>query len=599
MSNYLNVDLSDFTDLLEQDELKQIPVDLDTFIFDKYYLGNLLVKKISETQRLIIEQLSQVYKRDTLLKIHGEEKGQEIWDSTVSELVCMAGKGGGKDFSARIGFAYAIYKLHCLRDPIAYYDKAQGTYLDLLNIAVNAEQANNVFFGPLVNMLSMSPYFKDVGFEPRKNQVKFYECPIRLHSGNSEAEAWEGLDLMLVVLDEIAAFKTSEAFQKTNTMGAQRLSAEAIYRMAKASVISRFADIGKVILLSFPRYKSDFICQRYDEAANETSVLRIKAPTWVMNPFVSRESLEPEYRRDPVDSAQRFGCDPPEMVDAFFRDPMRVRQSFKGFWEYINQGTDEEKLVLRENEALFPINPDGTFKDWFKAEDDSTRFIHVDLGLKRDRAALCMVHSPGTRRVEVEFEKFENLPVVKMDLIHYWEARPGQEIDFANIREFIRLLARKFPIGLVTFDRWQSNDMIQILLKRGISCDQHSIKRNDYDTLATTIYDGRFSAYFHRMLVEDELLKLQTLENGKVDHPDNFHDDMAQTLAGAVWNCCEFADLDTEIDISILGLSDDWESLELLEALEEEQIKTDGRRKPRVELTYDENTEREWELQVI
>lgn len=599
MSSWLNTDFADFADLMEQDELKAIPVDLDTFLFDRYYLGNLRIKQISDTQRLIIEELSQVYKLPTLIKIHGEQRAQEIWGSTVNELVAMCGKGGGKDFSARIGFAYAIYKLHCLRDPIDYYDKAQGTYIDLLNIAVNAEQANNVFFNPLVNMLSMVPFFKEVGFEPRKNQVTFYECPIRLHSGNSEAEAWEGLDLMLVVLDEIAAFKTDQAFQKSNTMGAQRLSASAIYRMSKASVISRFPDIGKVILLSFPRYQGDFICQRYEEAAGEADVLRIKAPTWVMNPFVSRESLEPEFRRNPVDSAQRFGCDPPEMIDAFFRDPLKVRQGFKGFWEYVDMGGEVPKLMLRENHELFPINDDGTFKDWFKAEDDSSRFIHVDLGLKRDRAALCMVHSPGTRRIEVEMDKYENLPVIKMDLVHYWEAKPGQEIDFGSIREVIRLLARKFPVALVTFDRWQSVDMQQILLKRGIPCDQHSIKRNDYDTLATALYDGRFSGYFHKILVEDELLKLQTLDNGKVDHPDGLHDDMAQTLAGAVWNCCEFADIDSEIDIEILGSGDDWEAMELAEAMEEDQVRSDGRRKPRVELTYDERDERDWEIQAI
>lgn len=595
--DWLNTDLDDFVALLEEDELIEEPVDLDTFIFDKRYLGNAKIKKISDTQRLIIEQLSQVYKPHTLKRLYGEEEGQRIWDNSVSELVAMCGKGGGKDFSTRIGFAYAIYKLHCLRDPIGYYDKALGTYIDLLNIAVNAEQAQRVFFQPLKNLLEISPYFREKGFEPRKSTLEFHSCPIRLHSGNSESEAWEGLDLMLVVLDEIAAFKTDSSFAKSNP-GGQRLSASAIYRMSKASVVSRFPDVGKVILLSFPRYQGDFICQRYDEAANESHVLRIKAPTWVMNPFVTREMLEPEFKRNPIDSAQRFGCEPPEMVDAFFRDPERVRQCFKGFWTVINEGTDDEKRVLKENEALIPIDDQGRLKPWFKAKDDYTRYIHVDLGLKRDRAAICMVHSPGTRKVEVEYGVHEHLPVIKMDLIHYWEAQPGKEIDFQGIREFIKLLARKFPVGLVTFDRWNSVDMIQILNKRGINCDQHSVKRNDYDTLATALYDGRFSGYFHHTLVEDELLKLQVLDNGKVDHPEGMHDDLAQALAGAVWNCVEFADLDAEIDISILGSGDDWEELEYLEAVEEEEQRRDGRRKPRASLTYDES-EYDFDLQTI
>ncbi len=352
--------------------------------------------------------------------------------------------------------------------------------------------------------------------------------------------------------------------------------------------MSRFPDVGKVILLSFPRYKGDYICQRYDESAGEAKVLRVKAPTWVMNPFVTREDLEPEFKRNPVMANQRFGCEPPEMVDAFFRDPARVRQCFKGNWVLQDAGTLDEKLVLKENPDLIPLNDDGTFKDWFKCNDEYMRFIHVDLALKRDRAALCMVHSPGVRKIEVERGVTDLLPVVKMDLIHYWEASVGQEIDFQNIRDFIKDLARKFPVGLVTFDRWQSADTIQILTKRGISCDNHSVKRNDYDTLATAFYDNRFTGYFHNILVEDELLKLQVLENGKVDHPDGLHDDLAQTLAGATWHACEYADMDSELDISILGMGEEWEELEYLEAVEEEQRKKDGRRVPRASLTYEE-----------
>lgn len=594
--SWLNTDLDDFASLLDDNELREHPVDLDTFLQDKYYLGNAKIKQISDTQRQIIEAISQIYKLPTLIKIYGEEEGKKRWDNTYHEIVAMCGKGGGKDFSSRVGFAYTIYKLHCLRDPIEYYDKAHGTYIDLLNIAINADQARDVFFNPLKNILSASPYFQEKGFEPRKSSLEFYESPIRLFSGNSEAESWEGLDLLLVVLDEIAAFKTDAQFSKSSGGGAQRLSASGIYDMSKNSVVSRFAEIGKTILLSFPRFQGDFICQRYEETSGDPTVLRIKAPTWVMNPFVTRESLEPQFQRNPVQAEMRFGCNPPEMIDAFFRDPHRVRQCFRGEWYVKDAGTPDEKALLREQEDLNPINEDGTLKTWFKADQDFPRFMHVDLGLKRDRAALCMVHSPGTRKVEVEYGVWERLPVIKMDLIHYWEAKPGQEIDFAKIREFIKLLARKFPIAQVTFDRWQSVDMQQILNKRGIHCDQHSVKKNDYDTLSTAFYDGRFTGYFHHMLVEDELLKLQVLDNGKVDHPEGFHDDLAQCLASATWNACEFADLESEIDLSILGTGDEWEDVELAEALEEEAIKNDGRRRPQAELTYDEN---EYEFDII
>jgi hypothetical protein len=583
--SWMNESFEDFASLLADDELVEEPVPVEVFLYDKRYLG---IEKVSDLQMKIIEVSSQIYHPPTLEKLYGPDEAKRIWEEeTVSEIVAQCGKGSGKDFSSRCAFLYTIYKLHCLRDPLKYYHKAHGTYIDFLNIAINAEQAQNVFFKPLQNMLAESPYFQENGCEVRKKEVEFYNRPIRLFSGNSESEAWEGLDLMLVVLDEIAAFKTDAQFRAVGNMQSDqsRLSASGIYKMSKMSVMSRFADVGKVLLLSFPRYRGDFIQERYEKSINEPKVFRVKAKTWEMNPFVTRESLEPEYQRNPIDARARFECEPPEMVDAFFRDPMRVRRCFKGNVKTITE-SGYEKLVWEEDHELFPVDDSGRFKDWFKPQDDYPRFIHVDLAQKRDRAALAMCHSPGTRRIETESAVYQQLPVVKMDLIHYWEAEPGQEIDFSGIREFIALLCRKFPVSLVTFDRWQSVDMIQSLNRRGIYSEMESVNINHYDNLATCFYDGRFSGYFNRLLVEEELLKLQVLPNRKVDHPTTGSKDLADALAGATWHACEFADIETEIDITILGTDEDWKRLEQEEALEDD-LASDKRRRERASTNAD------------
>lgn len=592
MSNFENFDwmrtsFEDFEDLLKNDDLVEEPVPVEVFLHDKKYLN---IKLVSELQQTIIERASQIYLPHTLTELYGEEKATQIWEQeTVSEIVAQCGKGSGKDFSSRCAFLYTIYKLHCLKDPLGYYGKAHGTYIDLLNLAVNAEQAERVFFQPLKNMMTGSEYFRnEVAFELKKKEVEFYDRPIRLFSGNSESEAWEGLDLMLVVLDEIAAFKTDSMLQGER---AQRLSASAIYKMSKLSVMSRFPDVGKCILLSFPRFRDDFIQQRYAESAGEPKVYRLKAKTWDMNPLITRAQLEPEYVRNPIDARARFECEPPEMIDAFFRDPERVRACFQGKWVVSDEGTEDERRKLIEVPELNPINDNGTFKEWFKRNsgDDYPRFIHVDLGQVRDRAALAMCHVPGTRRIETGFGTYENLPVVKMDLIHSWEAGPGQEIDFAGIREFIALLCKKFPVSLVTFDQWQSVDMIQSLNRRGIYSEMQGVKIAHYDNLATCFYDGRFAGYFNHVLVEDELLKLQVLENRKIDHPSTGSKDLADALAGAAWSACQYADIDAEIEIDIWGAEDDWEEYERLDALEDD-IGRDGRYgKVRTEMTYDDD----------
>ena len=543
MSDFMsmNLDLSDFDRLLRSDDLIETPVDIQTFVQDKKFLG---LPPLSDIQLEIVKHSTQIYKERTMISMYGEEKGKELYKNyTVNEVICMLGKGSGKDHCARISMAYTVYLIHCLRDPMGYYGKAHGVYIDLLNLAVNAQQAQRVFFEPFKNLLLRSPYFNEVGFEPRVSEIFFFSRPVRCFSGHSESEGWEGYEVMTVILDEIAAFKTdAELRGETRSKG----SASAIYNMSKLSVMSRFPETGKVILLSFPRYKGDFIQQRYynSREKNEPKTWSIKASTWEVNPTITREQLESEYIRNPLEARARFECEPPNMEDAFFRDADLVRKAFM-------YGDD-------------PVDEEGKFHNWFNQTDGQTRFIHIDLALKRDRAALSMVHCPGFKEVKT-INGVEKLPIVNVDLVYSWEASINKEINFASIRQMIVDLCRKFDVGLVTFDRWQSIEMIQSLRSQGINADFHSVKKTDYDTLMTCIYDTRLRGYWNELLVEEELLKLRLFSNNRIDHPSNGSKDLADAVAGATFTCLENMAIDTEFEIEVLSPDKFWEINEDIE----------------------------------
>lgn len=540
MSDFMgmNLELADFDRLLRQDDLTETPVDIQTFVQDKEYLG---LPPLSDIQLEIVRHSTQIYKERTLISLLGEEEGKEWYKTyTDNEVICMLGKGSGKDHCARISMAYTVYLIHCLRDPLIYYGKAHGVYIDLLNLAVNAQQAQRVFFEPLKNLLLRSPYFNKVGFEPRVSEIFFFSKPVRCFSGHSESEGWEGYEVMTIILDEIAAFKTdAELRGETRSKG----SASAIYNMSKLSIMSRFPEVGKVILLSFPRYKGDFIQQRYynSREKKEPKTWTIKAATWEVNPTIKREQLESEYIRNPVEARARFECEPPNMEDAYFRDPELVRKAF----------------MYSED----PVDEEGNFKPWFNKTDGQVRFIHIDLALKRDRAALSMVHCTGLKEVKT-LMGVENLPIINVDLVYSWEASVNQEINFASIRQMILDLCRKFDVAKVTFDRWQSIEMIQSLRAQSINADFHSVKKTDFDTLMTAIYDTRLRGYWNELLVEEELLKLRLFGNNKIDHPSSGSKDLADAVAGAVFVCVENMAIDGDIEIEILSPDKYWEENE-------------------------------------
>jgi len=521
----LNVEFDDLDKLLSHEELDMEPVPLDVFVSDRKYLG---LPPLSDIQTEIVKMSTQVFNVETLKKLHGDKEGQRIYDTyTQNEVICQLGKGSGKDHCARITMAYTIYLMHCLRDPLGYYGKATGVYIDLLNLAVNAQQAQRVFFEPFKNLLLSSPWFNEQGFEPRVSEIFFFSRPVRCFSGHSESEGWEGYEVMTIILDEISAFKTdSELKGDVRSKG----SASAIYNMSKLSVMSRFPEVGKTILLSFPRYRGDFIQQRYDSsiALDEPKTWAIKAATWEVNPTIEREQLESEYIRNPIEARARFECEPPHMEDAFFRDADLVRNAF--------------------NFAEDPIEEDGSFKSWFNGSDDFTRFIHVDLAVKRDRAALSMVHCPGMKSINTGLGT-EQLPVLNVDLVYSWQAQPGAEINFSQIRAMIVDLCRRFSVAIVSFDQWQSVEMIQSLRAMGINADFHSVKKTDYDTLMTAIYDKRLRGYWNEILVEDELLKLKLLRGNKIDHPSSGSKDLADAVAGAVFQSVQHMQIDQEVEI--------------------------------------------------
>ena len=95
--------------------------------------------------------------------------------------------------------------------------------------------------------------------------------------------------------------------------------------------------------------------------------------------------------------------------------------------------------------------------------------------------------------------------------------------------------------------------MTQSLRAQGINADFHSVKKTDYDTLMTSIYDTRLRGYWNSILVEEELLKLRLFSNNKIDHPNSGSKDLADALAGSVFNAIENMAIETEVEIEILG----------------------------------------------
>ena len=562
----MNIDFSDFISALDDNPFEEIPVDVSTFVYSKDYLNQ---PRLSQIQVDLVEAMSQIYKIDELILIMGESEGRSHYKKyTKSEVILQLGKGSGKDHTSTIGCAYLVYKLMCLKDPAQYFGKPIGDAIDIINIAVNAEQAKNVFYKGLRNKIQRSPWFAGK-FDAKINAIEF-DKTITVYSGHSERESHEGLNLILAILDEISGFAQDSASGNENAK-----TGDAIYKAFRASVDSRFPDYGKVILLSFPRYPGDFISKHYDKVVAEkdvemkshtfiinpdlppdlpenqftieweedhiksyktSGVYAVKRPTWEVNPTRKIEDFERSFVDDYADAMQRFACMPSYMSDAFFKQKEKLEQ------------------------AMCLHNPIDSFKRieaaW-QPKDDVRYFIHADLAQKHDKCAVAISHVEKWVEVRTFNDHTQVHPLVIVDAVVWWEPKKEGPVNLSEVKNWIVDFRRQgFHIGLVTFDRWQSFDIQQELKSVGIKAETLSVGKKHYEDLAMLIYEDRVMMP-HIQILLDEMSQLRIVSDKKVDHPRKGSKDLSDAVTGAVYNAIAHTPRNLNQEISIHS----WKSL--------------------------------------
>jgi hypothetical protein len=557
----LSTKFNDFFEALQDNNFEETPVDAKTFVEHPDYLGQ---PPLSSIQYDIVEAMSQIYKEEDLKLIMGHEKGAQYFKKyTKNEIILQLGKGSGKDFVSTVACAYVVYKLLCLKDPARYFGKPSGDAIDIINVAINAQQAKNVFFKGFKSKIERSPWFAGK-YDPKVDSIGF-DKSITVYSGHSERESHEGLNLLMAVLDEISGFAS-----EVGTGNDQGKTADNIYKAFSGTVDSRFPDLGKVVLLSFPRYNGDFISQRYDDVILEKDIIdrkytyiinpdlpedevgntldiaweedhiisykypgvfALKRPTWEVNPTRDIEDFKMAFFKDMGDAMMRFLCTPTYSSDAFFKQRDKL----------------EKCMTLRN-----PIDNFKRFDESFKPDPEKVYFVHADLAQKHDKCAVAIAHVEKWVNVQVINNYEQVAPIVIVDAVVYWEPKVEGPVNLSEVKQWIQNLRRLgFNIGMVTFDRWQSFDIQQELKAVGIRTDTVSVAKKHYEDLAMMIYEERV-AMPHIQLLLDEMAELKITDNGKkVDHPRKKSKDLADAVCGAVFDAISFTQKDSNLEIDV------------------------------------------------
>ena len=550
---------NDFLEALQDNPFEETPVDAKTFVESSDYLGQ---PPLSDIQYEIVEAMSQIYKKADLELLMGDVEGARYYDKyTKNEIILQLGKGSGKDFTSTVACAYIVYKLLCLKDPARYFGKPSGDAIDLINVAINAQQAKNVFFKGFKTKIERSPWFAG-RYNAKVDSIEF-DKTITVYSGHSERESHEGLNLLLAVLDEISGFAS-----EVGTGNEQGKTADNIYKAFRGTVDSRFPDLGKVVLLSFPRYQGDFISEKYesviadkdvvhkshkfiinpllDETPDNTlqieweedhiisykfpGVWALKRPTWEVNPTRSIDDFKIAFYTDLGDAMMRFLCMPTYSSDAFFKQKDKL-----------------EKCMTIRN----PVDEFRRFDQGFVPDPNKTYYIHADLAQRHDKCAVAIAHVEKWVNLQVIKDYEQVAPIVVVDAVAWWEPKKEGAVNLSEVKNWIINLRRLgFNIGKVTFDRWQSYDIQQELKAVNINTDTVSVAKKHYEDLAMLIYEDRIVMPSIPLLLE-ELSELKIMKNNRVDHPRKSSKDLADAVCGAAFGAISYTSKENNLEVEV------------------------------------------------
>ncbi len=436
-----------------------------------------------------------------------------IFRGRYQEAVLCWGIGSGKSYLCTLALLYRLYRTLCLRAPQRELGLAEGSQIVLATVGPTARVAEKVVFGELRELVQRSPWFGE-RYKPdaRVRRELHFPKNVVVLPGNSSETFPLGLNVLCATMDEASFF--------VETLDGRREAAEDVYLALQRRIRSRFGDQGLMVIASSPRHCDDFVMRKLAEAESDPTIYGSRRATWEVKPrgrFCGKRfefdgltvpvEYEAEFRRNPEKAKRDLAALPGTAFQPYFTD----------------MGPLEEAC---EAHRRHPIEGQGALAAWFRPDDREARYVHVDLGLRRDACGVAMA------KVVTEAGR----PVAVVELMHRIAAPARGEVDLAQVRELILALrARGFPIAQVSYDGWQSADSQQILRRHGLQVATVSVDRDTgaYETLKELAYDGRLRMYAYEPLLR-ELRRLELVRGVKVDHPPGGSKDVADAVAGAV-----------------------------------------------------------------
>lgn len=535
-----------------------------------------------------------------LYGVFGDNPSEKFFN--VEQAILKIGQGGGKNFLVTRMVVYAIYLWCCLEDPHRYFDAVEDEPFDILNYSqVNAQQAKNVFFKSLANVISLVKdpdsgknwFVEHMGFRLKEfrttargdikdeemvipNRIKDHG-DIRIYCLDSTATSVEGYKIWMAIGDEPSRADTTIKYEKAKKQ----------WSTAHTNQETRFSNVHHRLMLVFAypeQQVNDLIVYLYNlysvnSVENTMEIVDYVLTAWYAayiftgkDADLKLELYKKAYKQDPIDADRRWRAIVPPNVYGFFM-PHYSKIDDCANPKLISPVEYKRTMTVR-NETVKGIPKDVTYSalELLSVKgDDRDRWWAGDFATNKDRLVITGGYAEALDRevdaftysyrdengIEIFKEMTINVrPVI--DIVLVWEPiKPGWPIDYQNVEDVILfLLGKKFPNSrALHFDMWNTESIRQKVLDIGVgNCEKLSFSNPMQLLYAKTVRHlvwNNAIEYIDHPIVKREMHELILEGNHKITHPSTGGKDTWDTVSIVTNLIMEFGHKGSLFDIDV------------------------------------------------
>lgn len=410
------------------------------------------------------------------------------------EAAICAGQRSGKSAWLGMMSAYLAHWLLMLQNPNEIYGLMSSNILHGTFVALTYAQAKDTLWEPFYGYLVDSPFFngyhdmlRDAGNKYGEELLKLKDTFVLyrhrrafFYPAGPDKRTLRGRTRVLASVDELGWFN--------NALGAAqvKMNANEVYIALERSLLTVRASSAKLIKQGFDNVPSGYFLNISSPSSTRDKIMELVRqsqgsrkiygcikPTWEMNPTVSREDLDEEFKKDPVAAMRDYGAQPPLSSNPFIPSRATVEQCF-------HKKPNPCSITYATKKAKDDTETRYAYFNKLKRSGKPS-VLAIDAGYSNNSFACAVGHLLDGR-----------YPII--DVLVEVQPLPGIPLNFSLIYEhIISPLIEKRNVKYLAADRWNS---LKIL----------SDAQEDFD-----IVTGQISLKYQQMVLFKDFMQDQQL----------------------------------------------------------------------------------------